>query len=352
MKNLSIALMSAALATAAGCAADSPGSTDDPTQDPGNPDDPTCGGDGCDNPTPKTISVDGTYAMHSTFDLATNAPGTVGDVVNTIIAATDDPEDPTKWVVDLALSQMSGGVIKSALQSAEPYVVGYLNDQVLSFAPSFVSTMVTMGKDFGQMSKNFGTVETLAISGATSVHTVTGAHLKIDTNEQDLMFSAYGMDNVVVNGVGITADASTGKVQIAEHKLPLAYGKILHIGLDAMIIPALSAGASDLNSLFENLVDCDAVGQAIDDYIGFGGASTYASACHLGLTAGANLIYSKINAIDATALTFDIAGTVRAVDSNSDGKADKLQTGAWSGMLSYGSTPSPLAPATFYGQRQ
>jgi hypothetical protein len=349
MKNLTTIALASSLALFVGCAADPAGTstdpgTDDPSSDPTNPD-----------PTPQVTDVTGMYAMHSTFDISTNMPGTVGDVVNTIISATDDPDDPTKWVVDLMLSKMSSGTFKSLLQGAEPFVVGYINDRILSIAPDFVSTMVQMGKDFGDIAKNFGLVETLNVAGSVdaglmSVHTVTGAHFKLDTQEADFAFADFGTPNVVVNGVAVTL-ASGNKLAIADHKLPLSYGKILRIGLDGMIIPALDATATNLDQLLEAKVDCNAVGQAMADAIGFGGASTFAAGCHLGLQAGADLIYSKITGIDATALNFDIAGTVRAVDSNNDGKADKLQTGAWTGMLSYGSTPSPLAPATFYGTR-
>ena len=346
MKNLTIALASLVLGSVAGCATDGPGNTD-PGTDPTNPN------PGPDD-APKAADASGTYAMHSTFDIASNMPGKVGEVVNTIISATDDPDDPTKWVVDLMLSKMSSGTFKSLLQGAEPFVVGYLNDRILQIAPDFVSTMVQMGNDFGDMAKHFGLVEKLEITGSgtayMSTHTVTGAHFKIDSQEQDFAFADFQVANVVVPQVGVTLDAS-GKLAIASHKVPLSFGKVLRIGLDGMIIPALDATATNLDELLEAKVDCGAVGQAMANAIGFGGASTFEAGCHLGLKAGADLIYAKLTGIDATALEFDIAGTVRAVDTNSDGKADKLQTGAWTGTLSYASTPSPLAPATFFGAR-
>src|SRR3954462_3854362 len=61
------------------------------------------GGGGGDPSRP--LDPSGTYALHSTFDLAKNMPGTAGTVVNTIIAATDDPDDPTHWIVDQVLDQ-------------------------------------------------------------------------------------------------------------------------------------------------------------------------------------------------------------------------------------------------------
>ena len=81
---------------------------------------------------------------------------------------------------------------------------------LLSFAPDFVSTTIQIGNDFGQMAKNFGTNETLDVTGAagayTSTHTVLGAHFKIDNIETDLAFADYQVANVVVQGVGVTIE--------------------------------------------------------------------------------------------------------------------------------------------------
>ena len=77
---LTFALALAIGATAAGCGSD-------PSQMGGGDDDGGGGGGGSNMP--KQLDPTGTYTMHSTFDLATNMPGTAGTVVNTIIAATD-----------------------------------------------------------------------------------------------------------------------------------------------------------------------------------------------------------------------------------------------------------------------
>jgi hypothetical protein len=183
-----------------------------------------------------------------------------------------------------------------------------------------------------------------------AVDTATGAHFKIEGVEQDVNFSDYQVANIVVQNVGIQMD-TTGKLTIADHKLPVSYGKILRIGLDAVIIPTLDPSAQNLGDLLAHKVDCQKVGQAIADAIGFGGASTFSSACSGGLQAGAQLVYSKINDIDGSALEFGLTGTAKGVDTNGDKKIDKIQTGAWSGTLSYAGAPSPLAPATFFGTR-
>jgi len=302
----------------------------------------------------KPLDTTGKFAVHSTFDLATNMPGTAGTVVNTIIAATDGSDDPTRWILDQLISQLPSGTVKSVLTSGEGFVAGYLNDRLLAIAPDFVSTMVQVGHDFGDIAKQFGLNETLELTHAgtdyTAVHSVTGAHFKLGNQEADYTLANYNMANVVVNNVSVTMDA-TGQLTIAAHNIPLAYGKLMRLGLDAAIIPALDASARNLGDLLAHTVDCQAVGAAIADAIGIGSASTFAGACTLGLAAGANFVYSKIDAIDGTALQFGLAGTAKGFDKNSDRTIDTIATGTWSGTLSYGTTPAPLAPSTFFGER-
>ena len=354
VKSLSLVLALAFSATAAvGCSSDPSKMGDDGGGDDGG------GGDGSGSA--KQIDLSGTYKLHSTYDLATNAPGTVGDVVNAFIAATDDQEDPTKWVVDQALAAMPNGTLKTFLQNAEPFVIGYLNDRVTALAPNLIGTMKQIGSDFGQIAKHFGLNETLVVSKGgsdyISTHTVLGAHFKFDMVETDLDFAAYNISNVIVNNVGVSLD-TTGKLSIAEHKVPLPYGKVLKLGLDGAIIPMIDPSAHNLNELLAHEVDCHAVGQAISDaissFLGFsvGGASTFAAACSAGLNAGATYIYDKIAAIDGSVLEFDEAGTARALDKTGDKLIDNLNTGAWAGQCSYAGSAAPLSTATFYGERQ
>jgi hypothetical protein len=350
-RNLSLALALALSATAAGCAT-SPGvgnpGGDDQGSNMGSDDGGSDDGGSDDAPTP--LELDGKYSVASTYDLTTNMPGTVGTVVNDIIAATDDSDDPAHWIIDQALAAMPSGTIKSFLQDAEPYVTGYINDALLDVAPDFVTTFVQMSKDLGDVAKKFGTVDEIDIANGVATHIITGAHFKVGTTEADYLFANYGMQNVSVGNIAVTIDA-TQKVTIAEHKMPLAYGAVLRIALDAAIIPALDANAHNLTDLLSDLVDCNGIGTIIDNYIGFGGAGTYASACKAGMTYAANYLYAQLAKVDGTALDFDISGVAKASDANGDGVADGLKVGAWSGMLDYGTVPSTLAPATFSGTR-
>ncbi len=347
-KNLSLSLALALAAVATGCAADSPDQDDDGG-----------GGGGGGDDAPQPLDASGRFQLRSNFDLATNAPGKAGEVTRAIIDATDSPDDPTGWIRDQIIAKLPSGTYKNVLTSSKPFIAGYLNDRLLDLAPDFVSTMVQVGNDFGQISKNFGLNETLEITKAgadyTSMHTVLGAHFKIDNIESDHMFADFNTENVVAPNVGVTLDQA-GKLGIADHKVAVSYGKILRIGLDGAIIPMIDPTAANLGQLLQHKVDCVKVGLAVRDaiasVIGYGGsASTYQTACNQGLLLGASVIYAKITAIDSTALEFGITGTAKGIDKNNDRQVDSILTGAWSGNLSYGATPAPLAGATFYGER-
>jgi len=342
---LTFALALALGAVATGCGASDPSSMGD---DGG-------GNGGGGDIQPRQLDATGTYAMHSTFDLATNMPGTAGTVVNTIIAATDDPDDPTRWIVDEIIAQLPDGAIKTALNAGKEFAIGFLNDKLKDVTPDFVDSMIQAGNDFGDIAKHFGLNETFDLTrsgnGYTAVHSVVGVHYKLDNIEGDFTFANYQVANVVVNNVSVTMD-QTGQMTIAAHDVPLAYGKVLRLGLDAAIIPLLDPTAHSLNDLLAHKIDCTQVGTAIADALGLGfAAGAFKSACIAGLAAGANFVYAKIAAIDGNALQFSLSGTARAIDGNNDGKIDTIQTGSWSGTLTYGTTPTPLVPATFTGQR-
>jgi hypothetical protein len=351
VKNLSFVLALALGAVATGCAADSP---DDGGEGGGG----GGGGSGSDD-APRPMDASGKYQMSSTFDIATNAPGKVGEVTNAFINMTDGAADPAEWIIEQIIAKTTNSTLKSILTQAKPFVAGYLNDRLLQIAPDFIDTIIAVGNDFGQMARNFGLNETLDVTGSgttyTSTVTALGVHFKVDNVESDIAFADHSIAAVTAANVALTLDA-TGKLDIGEHKLPLAYGKVLRLGLDTVIIPSLDPTATNLNTLLAHLVNCAAVGQAINDALvqqfGFGGgAGTWATACTAGLAYGSQAVYTKIDSIDSSALEFGLIGVAKAVDSNKDSKVDTIQTGKWTGTLSYGGTPSPLAAATFTGSR-
>jgi hypothetical protein len=299
---------------------------------------------------PTTIA--GIYALHSDFDLATNLPGAAGDVVAALIDATDSPDDPTRYIVDLLVAELPDGSVKRFAQASAPYLAGYLNDRLLQDAPSFLTKMRDAGNKLGQIAHHFGTIEVLDVgANGLATHAVTGLHFEIDRVGEDFAFRDVGQPDVRVDGVGVTLDA-TGTLAIAAHAVPLSYGQVLRIALDKAIIPSLDPAAIDLGDLLHRLVDCRAVGADVADALGLGSPSLYEAACDAGLSAGGRAVYIAIDSTDRAALDFQLAGSAKALDVDHNGTLDKIQTGTWTGTVSYAGTPAPLSRATFYGERR
>jgi hypothetical protein len=341
-RTLSAALILALGATVVGCAADAPDAPDD-IDDPDNtpPD---------QQPVP--LTPEGRFSVTSDFDLAQNLPGTAGSIANYFIQATDDPDDPTRFIVQQLVNQLPAGSIKNAVNGAIPFVAGYLNDRLLQVAPNFVSTIVNVGNKFGQVAHHFGTLETLDIqaNGAT-VKTVTGLHFKVDNIDLDFAFKDYGMQDISVPNLQVSLEQS-GKLSFGEHKYGMKYGAVLKLALDMAIIPLIDPTASNLGDLLKNVVNCQAVGQYVYEAVDIGSPSTFQAACTAGLNAAGPALYNALNQIDTSALEFNLNGVARAIDKNKDGKMDDIATGLWKGELKYSGTPAALPETSkFYGTK-
>jgi hypothetical protein len=343
MKRSLLFVSSLSLVAAVGCGT-STVNTPDGDDDPADPDNPN------NQPVPST--PEGRYMVQSELDLATNMPGTSGQVINYFILATDDPEDPTKFIVDQLLAAMPDGSVKNALQSSAPFVTGYLNDRLLEVAPTLLNRVVDVGDAFGDVAKHFGTIETLEIDAAgNATKTITGVHFEVDQVPLDFQLKDYGIAEIKVEGVHVNLEQS-GKLTIQEHTVPVKYGAVLKLALDQAIIPMIDPAAQNVGDLLKKAVNCVKVGQYVYDAIGFGSPSTFQSACTAGLGAASTALYSKLASMDGVALELKLTGVARAIDKNKDGKMDDLQNGTWSGNLGYAGTPATLPDgAKFYGTK-
>jgi hypothetical protein len=305
------------------------------------------------------LSADGRYLVRSRFDLARHLPGNVGIVVDVILSATDDANDPVGYIYDRVVDGMSDGIIKSALRAAGPLVTGYLNDRILEVAPDFVPRMVVLGHRFGQLARTLGTISELRIAssswGTFSTHIVNGVEFTLSDSgvllERQFRFVDHGIADIRADHVVTTLDPS-GELSIDPHIIAVSFGQLMKIGLDEMIIPLLDREAHNLNELLRSLVDCHQVGLAVFTALHLGTVATFESACSRGLDAGADFIYDKIADIDSSALQLELSGFATAVDRNRDGATDDLEPGIWTGTVRYATTPVPLGTATFTGRRQ
>jgi hypothetical protein len=341
MMKPSLFLASLFSVAAIGCGTSTVDSGDDDPNNPNNPDNP-----------PVPLTPEGRFTVQSEFDLATNMPGTPGLVVNYFIAATDDPDDPTKFLVDELIKALPEGSVKNFAKNSAPFVTGYLNDRLLEVAPTLLTRVIDVGNAFGDVTKHFGTIEVLDINAAgAATKLVTGVHFEIDGVPMDFMLKDYGIAEIKVEGVQVMLE-QTGKLTIVEHKVPVSYGALLKLSLDKAIVPMIDPSAQNVGDILKKAVNCIKVGQYVYEALDFGSASTYQSACTAGLTAASSALYSQLAKMDEAALEMQISGVARAVDKNGDKKMDEMQTGTWTGNLGYAGTPALLPQgAKFYGTK-
>jgi hypothetical protein len=285
-----------------------------------------------------------TFQLSSTYDLATDMPGAAGSALNEVIAMTDDPDDPSKYLLDKLIAKMPDGTEKTIAEAAEPLVASYVNDRLLERAPNLVAELVVLGRELGQASRAVGTTDTVTIAAdnALASHSIDGLHYVLDGTSYDLALADYGI--APVDAPAVEVAYGTGALALGPHDLP-------RLALDHAIVPRVDSGAVDLTSLLHNAVDCDAVGQDIATALTAGDPATYSRMCSDVLTAAAEGVYADLSRLDGQTLTLSITGLAGA-PIDPDGTTETLVDGSWMGTVTYGSATARLASGTFTGQRE
>jgi hypothetical protein len=299
-----------------------------------------------DAPPPPAATL---FALNSELDLGDQLPGAVGSAVGELIDATDDPDDPTKYIVDRIIAQMADGTAKDIAEAAEPFVTAYVNQRLLADSPQLLAKLVALGRGFGDAARQLGTMDTLAIApDGSAVHAIIGVRVQLDSEVVELGFDDHGLAPV---SAGVTLHATVGQLALARHTLALPLGQTLRLVIDGAVVPHVDPGAVDLIGLLQNAVDCTGFGSAMAEALGFGSADGYTAACHDALTDVATTFYSELAATDADMLELDVSGTADAIDRDGDGRVDELDEGRWLGTVSYAGAQAPLASGTFSGTR-
>jgi hypothetical protein len=312
-------------------------------------------------PGPQALSLEGTYQLESQFDVVAGLPGTVGEVVRTAIDITDDPNDPTTFLIDLALQQIDNSSITSAVNSLRPGLDVGINEFLKDQLGDVYENLLAFGNGFGDAAQRFGLKSELAITKKPdgtyiAKHTVKGIFFFTDAGghrqRQDVDLAEMSIDYVVTDNVPVTRTGDTA-ITIGDHALPVSYGKALVYMVRNIVIALIDPWARNLTEFLQDIVDCDALGEKIADEVGFGSAGIYSSACNTALAFAGNYLEGKLGEVGGTATGFNLHGSARIQDSNGDKKIDKIVGGEWEGRLDIGPDAATLARPmqTFLGNR-
>lgn len=275
---------------------------------------------------PLPIDPAGRFSVRSSFALAAPPPA-VTAVLAELEAATDGPDDPSRYLIDLVIDRLPDGRIKDFAAELGPFVAAYVNARISTAAPRFVPGVRAMIDGLNGVARRISTIERIEIeAGGRAYRTIAG--LRFDAVE--VYFADVGESDITVTTNAIIAGEA---LVIAAHTAGIAYGPLVRLGLDRSVIPSVMPGARDLAMALHGLVDCDRLGSLIAEAVGLGPAGLYANACTVGLTMTAARIYGRLPALDAMPIALQVAGAARALDRDGDGTMDRFTDGRWIGTF-------------------
>ena len=284
---------------------------------------------------PAPLSLGGTFAVKSRFQLAALPPMAAG-ALGKLAAMTDDADDPSRYLVDRLVDAMPDGQAKTVAHDLAPVVAAYLQLRLADIAPQFVPSTRAIAARFLALARDFTTVEhwTIAVDGSVG----------ISIPSVELAGVTLGLPHDLDTSAKLAMDP-LGGIAIAPHPRVLDYGELLRLGLDHAAIPSVDPNATDLAQACRDLLDCSKVGAHVASCLGFGAPSTYAAACNVALTTAAADLYDQLPA--TAPLSLSLSGAGHGLDSDGDRTIDAFE-GIWTGTADNG----PLGAATFSGQRR
>src|SRR5262249_17275244 len=287
-------------------------------------------------PPPGPLTLEGTYQVESQFDLVSNLPGTLGDVVRTVIDITDSPNDPTTFLIDAALKQISDTAVVNAVNALRPALDISINEFLKSQLGDVYTKLLAFGNGFGDAAQRFGLKSQLEVTrnadgSYTAKHTVRGIFFFTDAGggkrvRQDVDFAEARIDYVVASNVPVVRNGDVS-ITIGDHSLQTSFGKLLVYSVRNVVLPLIDPGARTMTDFLQDTVDCVSLGQKIYDDVKSGSPGIYSSACKTALAFAGNLIEGKLTEVSGAGTGFHLHGTAQIRDTNNDRKVDQLVNG-------------------------
>jgi hypothetical protein len=289
--------------------------------------------------TPKSVA--GIFRVTSSYELA-RVPAGASALLAELADATDSPDDPARYLVEKMIASMPDPQLRVIAHELEPLLAAAVETELDAIAPKLVPAVIAIAHGLERDARQLGTRELwrIQLGGA-----VDRAVIAVTFDGVDLPFLDTGLpDPTVESHVALEAG---GELAIADHALPIAYGAVLRVALDRVLIPSAVPGARDLRQALFAVVDCNRLGERFSASLGVGTPSLYATACHIALTQLADRWYAHLAAIDVNPTMLHATGTARGFDHDGDGAMDEIAGGTWSGTVD----GAPLGAATFSGAK-
>jgi hypothetical protein len=286
-------------------------------------------------------SVEGTFAVTSQLGFTT-VPAQA--LLDQLAAATDDPDDPGRFLVDRLVAAIPDGPWHALAVGLAPYVAPYVQAELAHVAPKLASGLRALAQNLGTVAHHATTTETWRIArDGTTTRAITAVQL--GTTGSAIVLAEVGLpDGSAVTRIALDRD----QLAIAGHRVALPYGKLLRLALDRTVVPGIDLSASNLADLFRDLVDCHGLGALFAAKAGIGWPGLYETACSAAMTQISTEVYDDLAAIDARPFELVLTGSATAIDVDGNGSTDALAAGTWTGSTIYGAS-AQLGASSFAG---
>jgi hypothetical protein len=311
------------------------------------------------------LTFAGTYHLESTLDVATAlsgsaGSGSVGISLADLEAMTDDPNDPAKWLLDQMVDHVGDLELNYYMLQLRPSLDGYLNDRLLAASPGLKDDLNALRTDLAAALQRFGLGSDLVItppsdgSSATigEQHTVRSVIFNLGTNRREVALSDMQVADVMAANIAgsLQMDRTLG---IGQHSVQLPWGKLLQAALERVIIPSHDAQANSLATYLQHEFSCSAVQDTMLMYLEVPGVPDYWNVtCQGTLSAAAGSLLTNFQG--GGNARFDLQGTAMLVDRDTNGTADLLDVGRWTGQVKIGGRTANLVSGpsnAFLGSR-
>jgi hypothetical protein len=292
----------------------------------------------------RTYKLEGTYDLDSTFDLVEGVPGTLGNVIREIESMTQVDENNGRygistWALDkLMTSADVGQSVKDILQGMRPELDAAVKTIIDQYSPNWVNGILMTAGRITDYARHFNTVSELVITKGedgtyTAKHTLIGF---VFNGEATVTLASLGFAPGVDDHISVTTAGRS--ITLGEHSFDVAYGQLLLFAINHYLVPELAdllnvADASDLNDLFQGIVDCHSVAEWIFGENASVGIAVGEAACRSGVRSLTTYIESQIVGLaPGAASRLTLRGTATARLGH-DGESVEKLNGFWEGSF-------------------
>lgn len=275
----------------------------------------------------------GDYDVSETFDVTAGFSPQLDLLLD---LATGLSTDPARWIVDYVAADpgtpdwlafaLSFGPTRDAVVTSLRGAIGSIH------VPGYVSEVASFGHGVDLAFTNLTFDGRLRFSEPNEFGTAAGTHRlsRITFPLTSGGVAERALPDTTVADVTVTVSPT---IQLAAHSFNLAFGDVVQMVLNDVLLPRLPGAPHSMAELFRQLFDCSSIATAL----GGGDPTMVAVAngvCEIGVTLLGGVADSYVTSLWQYD-TLTLSGTADVVDSDLDYDADLLRNGtaqaAWTG---------------------